>query len=323
MIIGHQKILDFFKKGVVQQKLAHAFLFVGPAQVGKRTVSLRLAQMMQCEELSAKGEPCGRCQFCVYEAEQNPDIFIVSPQSPEKDGITKKEGEIKIEQIRNLQKFLSLSPYQAKAKVAIIVEAQAISREAATALLKTLEEPPPFSYIILTSSNWQGVLGTISSRCQTIKFNLVPSALIEKGLPDDVSASKAKKILQLSAGRPGAAIEYAQDNKRILKEEELIKQCQGIEKADFYERLNFAEKISGDAIKLKGLLESWQFYYRDLLLVSAGCAKLVLNNTMAKAGDYDIMKIKDKLMRIRQMLSIMQNPSFNLKLAVENLLLNL
>ena len=141
-------------------RIAGAYLFVGPTGVGKETVANHFAKSINCLELDEGA--CGTCISCRKTADGNhPDTQIVSPSG----------AWIRIDQIRELQKRIVYRPYEGIRKVAILREAERMNLEAANCLLKTLEEPPAESVLILLTSNLDALIPTIRSRCQIIKFN--------------------------------------------------------------------------------------------------------------------------------------------------------
>ncbi len=173
-IIGHKKQIELLSKAFERGKLAHAYVFAGPSGIGKKTLAKNLAQALLCDQSQA----CGICPQCkTFIAAANADFLDVSG-----------DGGVKIEQIRELSYKLSLKPYLAKNKVALIDEADHMTVEAANALLKVLEEPKAFTYLFLISSNPSRLPKTISSRCQKISFgplrpedkSRVPSVLDEE-----------------------------------------------------------------------------------------------------------------------------------------------
>ncbi len=160
-IIGHKQQLERLTHAMETSTLAHAYLFAGPEGVGKRTIAVKLAQELleweKREKWGAKG-----AEFF------HPDFLFIDGA----DGI-------KIEQIRELTYKLSLKPYSAKYKIAVIDAAEQMSDEAANALLKSLEEPKPYTIIILITSNPNRLPKTIVSRTQKINFGLVEGRAIE------------------------------------------------------------------------------------------------------------------------------------------------
>ncbi len=144
-ILGHKKQLEFLENGLERGKLAHAFIFAGPEGIGKKTIAMKLAH-----------------ELIGSDKDFHPDLLEINSN----------EG-IKIEQIRDLIYKLALKPYSAKYKVAVINHADEMTTEAANALLKSLEEPKNYTYIILITSNAQRLPKTILSRAQKITFGVL------------------------------------------------------------------------------------------------------------------------------------------------------
>ncbi|HUW97480.1 MAG TPA: DNA polymerase III subunit delta' [Acidiferrobacter sp.] len=137
--------------------LAHALLISGPSGIGKKVFAHRLAMRLVCEE----GSGCGVCRACRFAAAGNhPDVLIVSPE----EGKT----EITVDSARSLNQFLALTPHMAPRRVALIDAADRLNRSAANAILKTLEEPPAESFLLLVSNAPNRLLPTIRSRCQLL-----------------------------------------------------------------------------------------------------------------------------------------------------------
>lgn len=153
------EVLKRFQKLVAAKRLAHAYLFAGPAQTGKMETALVIAQLVNCSE---SGAPCGRCESChKIIAGNHPDIHLIGKAD---------EDTIKIDEIRYLLSQAGLRAYEARTKVFVLRNAERMTTEAANALLKTLEEPAPNTLMLLTTAVPEACLGTIKSRCHTVKF---------------------------------------------------------------------------------------------------------------------------------------------------------
>jgi len=302
MIIGHQKILEFLKRSIQTGQLAHAYLFIGPANLGKKTAAQEFIKMLGGQEI---------------EKDIHPDILIVEPEMIEKKGI-KKEAEISIDQVRQIQHQLSLCPYQAPYKIALIDQAERITREAANALLKTLEEPTPKTILILISSQPQLLLPTIISRCQIIKFLPVPLAEIEKSLP-----SSSKEIIRLSAGRPGLVIRYLTNPQLLQEQKQMLNQLDHLIQADLNQRYQYAEEMAKDIVQTRQRLNAWLLYFRDLLLSNVGCPELTLGEFRKGSWPGAIKQIKNIIQNIQRANLLLGNSSINARLVLENLMLEL
>jgi len=148
-----------------QGRLAHALMFVGPAGIGKHQLAERFAQSLLCAQPHADGQPCGHCHACsLYAAGTHPDLFRLSPEEDSKN--------IRIDQIRALIEGMSLSSHYGRHKVVILNPADAMNIAAANALLKTLEEPPADTILLLVTDRPSFLPATIRSRCQTLRLAL-------------------------------------------------------------------------------------------------------------------------------------------------------
>ena len=155
-----KKAVEFLKKNYEANRLSPAYLFVGEAEEQKRQTAIKLAQILNCRKSSTSECNCRKCK--AIKSLEHPDIIWLSPRG--------KGSSIKIDEIRDLRRKLSLKPYELNKRVFIIYEADKMTEEAQNAFLKTLEEPPLDSVLILISLNTQGLLDTITSRCNIIKF---------------------------------------------------------------------------------------------------------------------------------------------------------
>jgi DNA polymerase-3 subunit delta' len=210
--IGHQKNRELLQHLVDQRQLPHALIFTGPSGIGKKLVALHLVQRLFCEARNQKPEtgnsglrpsasgldpfPCENCSACQRVAKlQHPDLLWVEPE----------KGLIKIESVRSLKSSLALKPFEAPLKVVILVDAHALNPAASNALLKTLEEPPANTLLVLTTSSPHQLLKTILSRCQILYF----SPLTRKETLEVLKNSEkgiAPEITEFAMGSPGLAL---------------------------------------------------------------------------------------------------------------------
>jgi DNA polymerase-3 subunit delta' len=145
----------------------HALLIEGRRGIGKRALALHFAQALLCETPRSDGGPCGTCASCGYvQAGAHPDLRVIEPVERDEEGNETPVDEIVVDRIRELIEFTQLSTHRQRAKVAIIIPAEAMNVAAANALLKTLEEPPPATYLLLVSHQPGRLRPTIVSRCQ-------------------------------------------------------------------------------------------------------------------------------------------------------------
>ena len=314
MLIGHHLILDFLKKSQAKNKLAHAYLFVGPAHIGKRTTALAFIQSLIGQDVTE---------------DAHPDVLIIKPGIQETDK-GKREAEITIEQIRSVKKQLSLSPHQAEYKVVLIDRAERMNRQAANSLLKTLEEPSQKSLLILISPSAHLLLPTIVSRCQLIKFLPVKAEEIKKALAQENTLPEKdfEKAVSLSAGRPGIACRYLKEPVLLKEQDILMTDLREILKSDLNKRFQYAEQMAKDTGQAKEILQWWLLWFRDLALVGCGCSSLVVYPEAVGfykqiQDRYPVLRIKLILEKIKETILLLNNSSINGRLALEALMLDI
>jgi DNA polymerase-3 subunit delta' len=204
-----------WQRGVAAAALAtrarwpHALLITGRRGIGKRNLALYFARALLCEQPNADGAACGRCPSCGYFlAGAHPDLRRIEPFEYDEDGEPKAVDAILVERIRALTQFAQLSTHRQRAKVALISPAEAMNEAAANALLKTLEEPPPATYLLLVSDQWGRLPPTIVSRCQRLP---APEPDIESASAwlAAQGAERPELLLAQSGGAPLRALALA------------------------------------------------------------------------------------------------------------------
>ena len=179
-VIGQTRAVSLLQRSLETDSLAHAYLFVGPAHVGKMTLALNLAQALNCEKAES---PCGQCAPCLKIASaKHADIQIIGLSQHGDSAETKSRVEISIDQIRQVQHSASLPPFEGRYRVFIIDGAELLSNEAANCLLKTLEEPVDKVVFILLTTNEQLLPTTVISRCQRGELLPMSATDIEEAL---------------------------------------------------------------------------------------------------------------------------------------------
>jgi DNA polymerase III delta' subunit len=185
-ILGNSRVKKTLRKALQKNKVPNSMLFCGPRGIGKRDMALVLAKAMNCER--KKDDACEVCPSCkAINAGNFPDVIEISP---EKDVIV-------IGQMRMLRKIAYLKPMMGKKRVFVVVDADKMKEEAANSLLKILEEPPLFSYIILVAHNPFLIMSTIKSRCQVLNFSPISKEDIGKILMDKGYEEKRARIISL------------------------------------------------------------------------------------------------------------------------------
>ncbi len=217
-ILGHDEIVDQFRRSLTRGRLASTFLFVGPSGVGKRAFAEKLAQSLLCQRASEEQlAPCGTCDSCVQTAALvHPDLYVVQKRS-DKSSILIEQlvGDDAHRMREGLCHDLALKPFMGGRKVAIIDDADYLGEESANCLLKTLEEPPPRSVLILIGTSAERQLPTIRSRCQIVRFRPLPpevlaEVLIARGLVAD--SGTARRLAEFAEGSVQRAVELADED---------------------------------------------------------------------------------------------------------------
>jgi DNA polymerase-3 subunit delta' len=275
------------QRGLAQGRRPHAYLFAGPPQVGKRTLALELAQALNCE---GPEPPCQECSPCRRIAGGiHADVQLVGVETG--DGGVHKD--IRIQQIRDVERAVSLRPFEGRCRVVIIDPADAMNEEAQNAFLKTLEEPPPDVVFVLVTSRPQALRDTILSRCQRLDLSLLPVPQLEEALRQrwSVAPRQAQLLARLSRGRLGWAIAAHQDEEMLRVRHEALMDIRTLPERTIQERFVYASEVasrfSRDRATVLAVLDLWREWWRDVLLVSSGCQDAITNLDL-----WDILKVE-------------------------------
>jgi DNA polymerase-3 subunit delta' len=216
-VIGQDKSINKLKQQVTGSQMPHAYIFYGQDGVGKRKTSVELAKLVNClgsnTMFADSTDACDNCVSCSkIDRSIHPDVHMIDfdwqmKMLEEKNPATR----IKIDTIRLMQKEMSLRPFEGKYRVFIIPESEKLNIESSNCLLKTLEEPPPFSLIILITSSLGTLPKTILSRCQKIRFDVLTDSTIKTIVPAATDA-----VIKLANGSAGRAVRL-QDTADELK----------------------------------------------------------------------------------------------------------
>ncbi len=201
-IFGHKQAINFLQNSIEQDKLAHAYLFYGSRGLGKKMAAEYFSRSIFCTSLEKK--PCGQCQACrLVSKGAYLDMYTLG-----KDG-----QELSVDNVRDFMHSLQMASIYNHKKIAIIYNVEKMNIFGANALLKTIEEPPANTYIILISDNINLLPATVISRCQLIKFQALTKAEMKDWMAtfhfDD---QERQTIMNLSFGKPGLALQLMQDN---------------------------------------------------------------------------------------------------------------
>lgn len=283
-VIGHEWAVAQLRTSIRNGTDAHAYLIVGPPGLGKRLLALRIAQALNCER--SAGDPCRECRACRrIERGIHPDVRTASMETQAAVGKAEeaaRQKELKIATIREWQHDVHLRPYEGRRRVLILHDAERLSEEAANAMLKTLEEPPPYVTLILVADS-ADLLPTVVSRCRVLRLRPLPrrqvaEALIRRGAPQ----VEAETLAALSGGRIGWALQLLETPDALTRRDEQLAALLALHSQGRSAGLRWAEQRareyrSGDQEVVLAWLELWQSWWRDVLLVAAGSAEGVIH----------------------------------------------
>lgn len=269
-LVGHEWAVDMLKKHVVNGP-RHAYLLAGPPGLGRRSLALRFAQALNCQTPVDSGIPCGQCRDCKQiQAMQYADLTIVQAES--------EGGIIKVDQIREARRMLTLKPYMAKYRVALFLRFQKANENAANALLKTLEEAPSYVVLVLTADNPEQLLPTIVSRCEVLRLRPLPIEDVQRELETrGLETDRANLIAHISGGRIGYAMRLIENESLLDKREEQLNDLQRLISAPRVEKFAYADKLARDQDSMRHTMLIWLSYWRDVMLRTAQAETPLVN----------------------------------------------
>jgi len=322
-IAGQKEVIGNLLYSLENDKISHAYIFSGPAGIGKRTVARIFAGILLCSGRKESGSlsrkatgSCGECQPCrLFEAGSNPDFYEI-----EAAGAT-----IGVDEIRDLQGHMAVKPFYGERKVYLVAEADKMTVQAQNCLLKTLEEPPSFAVIILTVSNYDALLETIRSRAVKYSFreNSREEVLgfLERKFGDGLKEKDF--IASYSGGIIGKALELAGNEEFIALREETLKIAEGISRSGLYDVFRAYDFFNNNKDHAETILDIMASYYRDLLVAkNAGKEKLLINSDkkdiiINNARDFEVRKLVKNIETIElTRLNIRKNVNFQLSIEV-------
>lgn len=240
-IIGHQEIIGVLERSLAAGKLSHAYLFTGPAGVGKRTVARAFATAILAEggSLAATAEK--------LEHSNHPDLLELAPEEG--------NNSLKIAAVRTLMEGLAIKPHTSLRRVIIIAAAETMTVDAQNALLKSLEEPDPHNLFILTATRPEGVLATIRSRCQHFELGAVSDAEIVEFLQErGYTGSAVEGAIFAAGGSPGQALSFLEDEELEKQQRDVLTAfCQLVE-GRRSQAFGLAEQLAADPVVCREML---------------------------------------------------------------------
>ncbi len=268
---GNSSLLDTLRKQLQSGRLPHSLLFAGPEGVGKRMLALSLAKAVNCQQTGGI-DFCGQCSSCrKIEAGAHPDLREIEP-----------DGQfIKIDQTRELSREVFFTPFEARRRFFLINQAERLKIEAANSLLKTLEEPPGTSHLILMSTRPEELLNTIRSRCQMYRFSPLPPFVTERLLREKsgVSPEQLPLLARLCEGSVGRALSLDLDQYLEQRDEMLLLLSHCLPELSYVKVSRILTPLSKSKENFSGYLNILFGLLRDLLLLKTGLPSSALTHS--------------------------------------------
>jgi DNA polymerase-3 subunit delta' len=320
--IGHDSAVGLLRRSLDEGRLAHAYMITGPRHLGKMALAVDLAMAVNC---TGPERPCGECTQCDRVSRGlHTDVKVVGVE---------KGVKIAIDQVREMQREISLAPFEGASRVVIFDESERLSEEAANGLLKTLEEPPDRVLTLLLASDTGAMAPTLWSRCQLLELKRVSGATIVDALIRNhgVEAPLADQIARIARGRPGWAFRAASDPEILESLSSKLEELEEIVAGGIEERFAHAAGIASafdkDRVAGRRDLDMWLDWWRDLMLVKAGTPEFMIHVSRleimrAAAAKLTIGQIARAIAALGETASFMER-NVNSRLALEQLFLSL
>ena len=257
-IQGQERVIATLRRMIAGRRIPSALLFAGPHSIGKRSTALALAKALNCPE--REGEACGRCPTCrKIQQGVHPDVLVVEP-----------EGQfIRIDQVREVVGSLALNPFEAKKRVVVVAEAERMNPQAAHAFLKTLEEPPADTLIVLCATGAAQLLETIVSRCLPIRFAPLPEEAVARMLAETsgLEGEVLEFALRFSQGRLRPELRDKAGDWIVIREELM----EALERFDPAALPDLSEKFArwSGSEDWRFVLEWLESIFRDLAVLNS------------------------------------------------------
>jgi DNA polymerase III subunit delta' len=276
-VVGQPRAVEVLQAALRSGKVHHAYLFAGQEGVGKERTALALAQALTCPELPDEG--CGTCSSCTRVARgAHPDVTWLMPDAERlarglagrSDFQGNPSRDIRVEQIRGLLERISLRGLESRRKLAILVSAQDMNTQAQNAFLKTLEEPPSDTTLVLIASEADRLLPTIRSRCSRVPFGPLPVELVAERLRQErqVDEQTARLAAVMSGGSLGRAL--ALDLKALGQRKQILSSFESLRPGEVGALLTWAEHWGSSREQAEQALEALTLWTRDVAVLKAG-----------------------------------------------------
>lgn len=271
-LVGHEWAEHLLQEHILHDEVRHAYLFTGARGIGRRSLALEFACAVNCLQPPAPGGFCGKCRTCTQLLKmQHPDLSVIRAET--------EGGMIKVDQVRELQHSLSLSPYEAKYRIALLLDFQQANANAQNALLKTLEEAPQKVILLLTADSAENLLPTIASRCEILRLRPASVETLEGLLSTrwQQSTEKSSLYAHLANGRVGFALRFLDDPTLLEARTVLLDDLKRLLPLSIKDRFSYVDTLGKDREAARNALQTWVIYARDLMLLSNKSDDAIVN----------------------------------------------
>ena len=328
--VGHPRAVNALRRGLEEGRLSHAYLIAGPAHVGKMTLAMDLARMVNC---AADAPPCGECRHCERIRQGlHADVRVVGPGYGG-DEAAQSKSSIGIGEVRALGREANLKPFEGGTRVFIVEDAERLTPEAANALLKTLEEPPDQVVLALLASEPSVLPPTVLSRCRQIALRPMPVEQVAQELRsrNGADAMRIEEIARLSGGRMGWALRAVQEPDLVDGRTKRLQEVQEVLEGTLEKRFAYAARLASGFASDQGSvveeLDLWRSWLRDVFLLREGREDLIISlSTMdalrSAASALSAAQVADAVHAVEETLGYLRR-NVNPRLALERLMLRL
>ena len=319
-IAGNKRVVEYFQRALARKQLGHAYLFSGPAGVGKSTLATVLCKTLLCKNPDETG-PCDACPSChKFDSGNHSDFHHYAA-----DGLY-----FKIDQIRQIIHQASLKPVESSWKTFLLEDIDYMRDEAANAFLKVLEEPPGQTVFFLICERSEGLLPTIRSRCQIFEFQPLQPEEIKQWLikKNNISEQDAAYLSLSTHGSPGKALSVNPEQYQEMRDRILVALETAILPKTYYTLIDAIRGITVDRTEMAERLLILEELARDLILLkSSPDARLVHEDARKRllplVENVDLRLLDDFYDKLLQVREAILKINANISLSLQSLMLPL
>lgn len=320
-ILGHEQIKEHFRYAVQTGKVSHAYILSGEAGMGRKSLANTFALSLLCEK--GMSDPCMQCHACKQALSGNhPDLIYVTHEKPASIGVDDVREQI--------NDTIMVRPYSSYYKIYIVDEAEKMTVQAQNALLKTIEEPPSYGVILLLTTNPEGFLPTILSRCVQLKLKPLKDEVVKEYLIQSVGVkeSQAEIYSAFARGNLGKAIHLAESEEFKQMYDGVLQLLKRLKNADISDLLDYIRKLKDEKLDIYECLDFMQMWYRDVLMykTTKDINLLIFKDEFSSIKTLSAVSGYDGLERVLEAIDkarVRLNANVNMELVMELMLLTM